>query len=85
VNFPAVELPIVRDSHRIMNIHRNVPGVLGTINSIIAERGGNIRAQYLETRGTVGYLIIDIDRDISSVVKRDIDALDTSIKTRIVY
>lgn len=85
VNFPAVELPIVRDSHRIMNIHRNVPGVLGTINSIIAERGGNIRAQYLETRGTVGYLIIDIDRDISSVVKQDIDALDTSIKTRIVY
>lgn len=85
VNFPAVELPIVRDSHRILNIHRNVPGVLGVINSIIAERGGNIRAQYLETRGSVGYLIIDIDRDISSVVKEDIDSLETSIKTRIVY
>ena len=85
VNFPEVELPVVRDSHRILNIHRNVPGVLSAINSIIAEMGGNIRAQYLETRGDVGYLIIDIDSEISSAVKSSIDALQTSIKTRLLF
>ena len=85
VNFPEVELPVVRDSHRILNIHRNVPGVLSAINSIIAEMGGNIRAQYLETRGDVGYLIIDIDSEISSAVKNSIDALQTSIKTRLLF
>jgi D-3-phosphoglycerate dehydrogenase len=85
VNFPEVELPVVRDSHRILNIHRNVPGVLSSINSIIAEMGGNIRAQYLETQGDVGYLIVDVDSEISTAVKNSIDALQTSIKTRLLY
>lgn len=85
VNFPCVELPVVRDSHRILNIHHNVPGVLTSINSIISGMGANIRAQYLETRGEVGYLIIDIDSEISTAVKNSIDELDTSIKTRLLY
>jgi D-3-phosphoglycerate dehydrogenase len=85
VNFPQVELPVVRDSHRILNIHRNVPGVLSSINSIIASMGANIRAQYLETRGEVGYLIIDIDSEISQAVKNTIDELPTNIKTRLLF
>jgi D-3-phosphoglycerate dehydrogenase len=47
--------------------------------------GANIRAQYLETRADVGYLIIDVDSDISEVVKNSIDELDTSIKTRVLF
>jgi D-3-phosphoglycerate dehydrogenase len=47
--------------------------------------GANIRAQYLETRGDVGYLIIDVDSDISAAVKSSIDELDTSIKTRMLF
>lgn len=85
VNFPGVELPVVRDSHRILNIHKNVPGVLSSINAIISSMGANIRAQYLETRGEVGYLIIDIDSEISTAVKNTIDELETSIKTRLLY
>ena len=85
VNFPQVELPLVRDSHRILNIHRNVPGVLSSINTIIAEMGGNIQAQYLNTLGEVGYLIIDVDHQISQVVKGKIDELPTSIKTRLLF
>jgi D-3-phosphoglycerate dehydrogenase len=85
VNFPQVELPILRDSHRILNIHRNVPGVLSSINTIIAEMGGNIQAQYLNTLGDVGYLIIDVDRTISQAVKIKIDELSSSIKTRLLF
>lgn len=85
VNFPQVELPILRDSHRILNIHRNVPGVLSSINTIIAQMGGNIRAQYLNTLGDVGYLIIDVDHQISQAVKSKIDELSTSIKTRLLF
>ncbi len=85
VNFPQVELPVVRDSHRILNIHKNVPGVLSSINRIIAEMGANIRAQYLSTLSDVGYLIIDVDREISVAVKDHIDALDTSIRTRVLF
>jgi D-3-phosphoglycerate dehydrogenase len=85
VNFPQVELPLVRDSHRILNIHRNVPGVLSSINTIIAQMGGNIQAQYLNTLGEVGYLIIDVDQQISQAVKSKIDELPTSIKTRLLF
>lgn len=85
VNFPQVEIPIVRDCHRILNIHQNVPGVLSSINSIIAGVGANIRAQYLSTLGEVGYLIVDIDKEISDTLRVSIDELDTSIKTRILF
>ncbi|MEY4669189.1 MAG: phosphoglycerate dehydrogenase [Pseudomonadota bacterium] len=85
VNFPQVELPIVRDSHRILNIHRNVPGVLSSINTIIAQMGGNIQAQYLNTLGDVGYLIVDVDQQVSQAVKSKIDELPTSIKTRLLF
>jgi D-3-phosphoglycerate dehydrogenase len=47
--------------------------------------GANIRAQYLSTLADVGYLIIDVDREISVVVKDQIDALDTSIRTRLLF
>jgi D-3-phosphoglycerate dehydrogenase / 2-oxoglutarate reductase len=85
VNFPQVDLPVVKDSHRILNIHRNVPGVLSNINQIIASVGANIKAQYLRTTDEVGYLIIDIDREISQQVKEQIDALESNIKTRLLF
>jgi D-3-phosphoglycerate dehydrogenase len=85
VNFPQVELPLVRESHRILNIHRNVPGVLSSINTIIAEMGANIKSQYLGTLKDVGYLIVDVDSSLSKAVKKRIDMLDTSIKTRLLF
>jgi D-3-phosphoglycerate dehydrogenase len=47
--------------------------------------GANIRAQYLETRAEIGYLIIDVDSDISEAVKNKIDELETSIRTRLLF
>jgi D-3-phosphoglycerate dehydrogenase len=85
VNFPHVELPLVRNRHRVLNIHRNVPGVLSNINRIVAEMGVNISSQYLGTRHDVGYLIMDVDQKISKEVKRQIDLLDTTIKTRLLF
>jgi D-3-phosphoglycerate dehydrogenase len=85
VNFPEVELPLLQDSHRVLNIHRNVPGVLRDINKIVADMDANVRAQYLSTRGEIGYLIMDVDPNLSRRVKRDIDKLETNIKTRLLF
>ena len=85
VNFPHVELPLVRNRHRVLNIHRNVPGVLSNINRIVAQMGVNISSQYLGTRHDIGYLIMDVDQKISREVKREIDLLDTTIKTRLLF
>ncbi len=85
VNFPRVELPHIRDSARILNIHRNVPGVLGSINSIFADMNVNIVSQYLSTNEDVGYLIMEVDNHISRAVKTRIDGLETNIRTRLLF
>ena len=85
VNFPQVELPLARDAHRILNVHKNVPGVLRDINKIVSDCNANIRAQLLSTDPDIGYLIMDLDQDVSQDVKRAVAALPTSIKTRILF
>lgn len=85
VNFPQIEVPITRGAHRILNIHRNVPGVLRDINKIVSDFNANIRAQVLSTDPDIGYLIMDLDQDVSGDVRREIAALDTNIRTRILF
>ena len=85
VNFPNVELPPSRGTHRILNAHRNVPGVLRDINHIVSECNANIHSQLLATDENVGYLIMDLDEDVSNEGKNAVAALSTSIKTRILY
>jgi D-3-phosphoglycerate dehydrogenase len=85
VNFPQVELPMMKGTHRVLNIHRNVPGVLRDINRIVSDVNANIRAQLLSTDPDIGYLIMDLDQDVSQDVKRAVAALPTSIKTRILF
>lgn len=83
VGFPSIEIPEKRpEMARITNIHRNVPGVLGEINSIVSRMGANIRAQYLSTNEHIGYLVMDLEAIKSTLdVAEDIGKLKTSIKT----
>jgi D-3-phosphoglycerate dehydrogenase len=85
VNLPEVELSIVQDSHRMLNIHKDVPGVLSQINGLVAAMGANIKAQYLNTRNGVGYLIMDVERDLSEALTRQVEALDANIRTRLLF
>ena len=85
VNFPQIEVPITKGAHRILNVHKNVPGVLRDINKIVSDNNANIRAQVLSTDPDIGYLMMDLDQDVSIDVKKQIAALPTSIRTRILY
>ncbi len=84
VNFPPMDLPSLHPaSVRIANIHRNVPGVLGEINSIISELGGNILAQGLATDREIGYMVADIEGASGQALATQIGHLATSIKTHL--
>jgi len=83
VNFPQISLPEDPVTHRLLNIHRNVPGVLRDINNVVSKY--NVSAQVLRTRGDIGYLMLDIDSQVSHEVKAQISGLPNSIKTRILY
>lgn len=86
VNFPNVDMPILNsDCHRIINTHRNVPGVLGDINTIVSEIGANIQAQSLATDQNVGYLVMDIEKAEATQVAERISKLKTSINTRVAF
>jgi D-3-phosphoglycerate dehydrogenase len=85
VNFPQVELPHEPGTHRILNVHRNVPGVLSDINGIVSSLKANIHSQVLSTDAQIGYLIMDLDEDVSNDVRREISALPTNVRTRILY
>ena len=84
VNFPNVDLPMLdKSAHRLLNVHKNVPGVLGGINGIVSELGVNITAQSLSTDQEIGYLVMDIGKSSADEVGRRVSALPNSIKTRV--
>lgn len=85
VNFPNLDMPQSFNCHRILNVHKNVPGVLGDINGIISQTKSNVNAQILGTSTSIGYMIIDLDKETSHETKSAISDLPTSIATRILY
>jgi D-3-phosphoglycerate dehydrogenase len=83
VNFPRLDVSEPRDNPRIVNIHYNVPGVLGAINGIVSEHNGNIVAQHLATDPHIGYLIMDLglrDPKALALIDQKIAALKTTIR-----
>ena len=67
-------------------MHRNVPGVLRDINRIVSDRNANIHSQVLATDADIGYLIMDLDQDVSrEVARRDRRARRPTSRTRILY
>ena len=85
VNFPQVDLQPMPGAHRVLNVHRNVPGVLRDINKLVSDRNANVLGQLLATDANIGYLVMDLDKEVANDVRHAIAALDTSIKTRILY
>lgn len=85
VNFPEINLPHKSGAHRILNIHKNQPGVLAEVNKIVSSVGANIEAQQLNTYDDIGYLVMDINKELSEEVKNLIEEASFSIKTRILF
>ncbi len=86
VNFPNIELGNLKPAHhRILNIHKNQQGFLRDINQIITDLGGNILTQNLSTSANIGYLSMEIDKNLGDELKNKIKAHPNSIRTRILY
>lgn len=85
VNFPEVALPAHPGEHRLLNVHRNVPGILSQINSVFSDSGINISGQYLQTNETLGYVVMDIHADHSEKALRALRAIEGTIRTRVLF
>jgi D-3-phosphoglycerate dehydrogenase len=82
---PAIGLPSVANAHRILHIHNNVPGVLSAINSTLAANKINILGQYLTTNDAIGYVVLDVDKKISTKALELLKSVKQTIKVRMLY
>lgn len=85
VNLPEVALPAHDGSHRLLHIHRNVPGIMSAINRVFSDNGINVAAQYLQTNAAVGYVVIDIDAEYSDVALAKLSSIEGTIRTRVLF
>ncbi|EMY15305.1 4-phosphoerythronate dehydrogenase domain protein [Leptospira weilii str. Ecochallenge] len=70
VNFPNLEItPLPSGQYRILNVHKNQPGFLKDINSMVSEIGANISSQHLGTSAEIGYLSMVIDKSVGDELK----------------
>ena len=84
VNFPQVQLPPRLSGARFLHVHRNVPGVLGQINAIFSSRTLNIDAQYLQTDGDFGYVVVDASVQLpeADAVLQALRSIDGTVRAR---
>jgi D-3-phosphoglycerate dehydrogenase / 2-oxoglutarate reductase len=82
---PPVSLPPQAGTHRILHIHRNIPGVLGEINSRLSKRSINITGQYLKTNDDIGYVILDVESKLSTEAFEILKEVSGTVRARMVY
>ena len=84
-NFPNLKLPNKEDAHRLIHIHKNTPGVMAHINLIFARNNINITAQFLMTKGDLGYAVTDIKTDYAEKLIKELKEIENTIKFRLIY
>jgi len=84
-NFPNLQLPRIEKSHRLIHIHRNVPGIMAKVNTIFAKHDINIVGQFLMTNPTIGYVITDINAEYDKQLFKSLKKIEHTIKFRVLY
>ena len=82
-----MQLPARPRGTRFMHVHRNVPGVLAKLIDVFARRSLNIGAQYLQTDGEIGYVVVDVDggAEEEQEIPSDLRGIEGTIRTRFIY
>jgi len=82
---PGLSLPPAEGAHRILHIHKNVPGVLSEINTELSNHKINILGQYLKTNDEIGYVVLDVDKKLSNQALQLLRDVKATIKVRVLY
>jgi len=85
VNMPNIQLPKQKNTHRLLHLHHNVPGVLAKINNVLAKQTINIENQYLKTNETIGYVITDVNKKYKKEVLEELKKIPNTIRFRVLY
>ena len=84
-NFPDLQPPRVNNAHRLIHIHKNVPGILAKINDVFARHQINIVGEFLVTNPQIGYVITDVNAGYGQQVLTELKQIEHTIKFRLLY
>lgn len=82
---PDLNIPVQDHTHRLLHIHKNVPGVLSEINTALSNKHINILGQYLKTNDQIGYVVLDVNAKMSKQAFDLLNHVKYTIKTRLLY
>jgi D-3-phosphoglycerate dehydrogenase len=82
---PDLSIPIQDHTHRLLHIHKNVPGVLRDINTALSHKNINVLGQYLKTNEDIGYVVLDVNANMSKTAFELLSGVKHTIKTRLLY
>jgi D-3-phosphoglycerate dehydrogenase len=85
INFPNLQLPKIAESHRLIHIHKNVPGIMAKITKVMANHEINIVGQFLMTNPQIGYVITDIDTTYDKTLLKELKKIENTVKFRVLY
>lgn len=85
VNMPMIQLPKQVNSHRMLHMHQNVPGILAQINQVFANYDINVIGQYLKTNEEIGYVITDVNKKYDDKVVKELRQVEGTIRLRVLY
>jgi D-3-phosphoglycerate dehydrogenase len=85
VNLPQVQTDTrVIGRSRLLHVHQNVPGVLATVNGLLANAHVNIEGQVLSTRGELGYVITDVAGGITAELIDKLQSMPETVRLRVI-
>ncbi|MCL1078362.1 phosphoglycerate dehydrogenase [Parashewanella spongiae] len=85
VNFPDVSLSSHTGRSRLLHIHINKPGILIQINQAFSDKGINIAAQHLQTKGDIGYVVMEVDTIQADNALEQLKLIEGTIRARVLY
>ena len=86
VNFPEVTLSSAHEGRsRLLHVHTNKPGVLIQINQAFSEKHINISAQHLQTKGDIGYVVMEVETSKADQALEELKNIEGTIRTRVLY
>jgi D-3-phosphoglycerate dehydrogenase / 2-oxoglutarate reductase len=86
VNFPQVLLPTRPTGTRFIHVHGDTPGVMRKLNDIVSAHNINIAAQYLQTGGGIGYVVLETDGACAAEsILEEMRAVPGTIRARLLY
>jgi D-3-phosphoglycerate dehydrogenase len=80
VNLPELQPPPPVTTTRLLLLHRNQPGALAHINSVLADGVLNVEQQMLATSGSVGYVVTDVSGALSPAAVDQLRGMPETIR-----